>query len=144
MISQCVLSISPWSLSDKIWEEATDCPFLSMLNNGKNLSRSDKTVILKTLTHWLNDASPYRHGCVILLGSVKIAGVQVKNIRHFRYFWRLGPNIWREISQIYKEFIKPIRQMSDEPWKFFARLVAEISSLELTMQHALWCFHGCQ
>ena len=32
----------------------------------------------------------------------------------------LGPDVWWEISQIYIEYIKPIRQMSDEPWKFFA------------------------
>ena len=54
----------------------------------------------KSLTHWDMYAS-----------------VQAKNVGHFRW---LGSNVWWEISQIYIEHIKPIRQMSDEPWKFFA------------------------
>ena len=40
------------------------------------------------------------------------------------HFWWLEPNVWWEISQICREYIKPIRQMSDEPWKFFAFTVA--------------------
>ena len=45
-----LLSIGPQSLSDKNWEGSTGCPFLSMLNYRKNQCRSDKTVILNTLT----------------------------------------------------------------------------------------------
>ena len=45
--------------------------------------------------------------------------VFMKIIGHIRYFWWLGPNVWWEISQIWIEYIKPIGQMSDEPWEFF-------------------------
>ena len=44
-------------------------------------------------------------------------GEKVGHIGHFRW---LGPNVWWEISQIYVEYIKPVRQMCDEPCKFFA------------------------
>ena len=46
--------------------------------------------------------------------------VQAKNVRHVGHFRWLGPNVWWEISQICMEYIKSIRQMSGEPWKFFA------------------------
>ena len=45
--------------------------------------------------------------------------VQAKNVRHIRHFRWLGPNVWWEISQIYVEYIKPVRQMAEQPWKFF-------------------------
>ena len=45
--------------------------------------------------------------------------VQAKNAGHVGHFQWLGPNVWWEISQVYVEYLKPIRQMSDEP-KFFA------------------------
>ena len=45
--------------------------------------------------------------------------VQAKNVGHVGHFRWLGLNVWWEISQIYIEYIKPIRQTSDEPWKFF-------------------------
>ena len=40
-----------------------------------------------------------------------------------RTFPMVRTNVWWEISQIYIEYTKPIRQMSDEPWKFFAYTV---------------------
>ena len=43
----------------------------------------------------------------------------MKIIVHIRHFWWLGPNVWWGISQIWVEYMKPIRQMSDETWKFF-------------------------
>ena len=39
-------------------------------------------------------------------------------IGHVGYLWWVGPNVWWEISQIWIEYIQPIEQMSDEPWKF--------------------------
>ena len=45
--------------------------------------------------------------------------VFTKIIGHIRHFWWLGPNVWWGISQIWIEYIKPIGQMSDEPWEFF-------------------------
>ena len=45
--------------------------------------------------------------------------VFMKIIGHIGHFRWLGPNVWREISQIWIEYIKPIGQMSDESWKFF-------------------------
>ena len=45
--------------------------------------------------------------------------VFMKIIGHVRHFRWLGPNVWWEISQIWIECIKLIRQMSDESWKFF-------------------------
>ena len=45
--------------------------------------------------------------------------VFTKIIGHVGHFRWLGPNVWWEISQIWIEYIKPIGQMSDEPWKFF-------------------------
>ena len=45
--------------------------------------------------------------------------VFMKIIGHVGHFRWLGPNVWWEISQILIEYIKPIRQMSDEQWKFF-------------------------
>ena len=45
--------------------------------------------------------------------------VFMKIIGHIGHFRWLGPNVWWEISQISIEYIKPIRQMSDESWKFF-------------------------
>ena len=45
--------------------------------------------------------------------------VFMKTIRHIGHFRWLGPYVWWEISQIWIEYIKPIRQMSDESWKFF-------------------------
>ena len=44
----------------------------------------------------------------------------MKIIGHVRHFRWLGPNVWWEISQIWIQYIKPIGQMSDEPWKFFS------------------------
>ena len=49
-----------------------------------------------------------------------IKSVYAKYVGHVKHFRWLGPNVWWEILQIYIEYIKPIRQMSDEPWKFFA------------------------
>ena len=46
--------------------------------------------------------------------------VEAKNVGHAGHIRWLGPNVWWEISQIYIEYVKAIRQMSDEPWKFFA------------------------
>ena len=51
--------------------------------------------------------------------TVNIA-VEAKNVGHAGHIWWLGPNVWWEISQIHIEYVKAIRQMSDEPWKFFA------------------------
>ena len=53
------------------------------------------------------------HGSMILFMKINDG-----HVRHFRW---LGPNVWWawETSQIWIEYIKPIRQMSDEPWKFF-------------------------
>ena len=42
------------------------------------------------------------------------------HVGHFRW---LGPNVWWEILQIWIKYIKPIKQMSDEPWKFFRYIV---------------------
>ena len=42
------------------------------------------------------------------------------HVGHFRW---LGPNVWWENSQISIIYIKPIGQMSDEPWKFFVYIV---------------------
>ena len=36
------------------------------------------------------------------------------------------PNVWREISQILIEHIKPIGQMSDELWNFFGYNVENV------------------
>ena len=46
--------------------------------------------------------------------------VFTKIIGHVRHFRWLGLNVWWEISHILIEYIKPIGQMSDEPWKFFS------------------------
>ena len=46
--------------------------------------------------------------------------VFTKFIGHFRW---TGPNVWWEISLIWIEHIKPIGQMSHEPWKFFSYTV---------------------
>ena len=55
----------------------------------------------------------------------------MKNVGHVRHFRWLGPNVWWKISQIYIEYIKPIRQMSDEPWKFFTyTATASLSSFD--------------
>ena len=45
--------------------------------------------------------------------------VLTKIIRRVGHFRLLGPNVWWEISQFWIEYIKPIGQMSGEPWKFF-------------------------
>ena len=45
--------------------------------------------------------------------------VFMKIIGHIGHFWWLDSNVWWESSQIWIECIKPIRQMSDESWKFF-------------------------
>ena len=52
------------------------------------------------------------------------APVFMKIIGHIGHFRWLGPNVWWEISQIWIEYIKPIRQMSDESWKFFGYTAA--------------------
>ena len=49
--------------------------------------------------------------------------VFTKIIGHIGHFRWLGPNVWWEISLIWIEHIKPIGQMSDEPWKFFGYTV---------------------
>ena len=56
-----------------------------------------------------------------------------KNVGKARHFQRLGPDVWWEISQIYIEYIKPTRQMSDELWKFFTftEEIVKIKSLWL-------------
>ena len=51
--------------------------------------------------------------------DISAIAVFMKIIGHVRHFRWLGPNVWWEISQIWIEYIKLIRQMSDEPWKFF-------------------------
>ena len=57
---------------------------------------------------------------VILQSCTKPSNsVFMKIIRHIGHFRWLGPNVWWGISQIWKEYIKPIKQMSDESWKFF-------------------------
>ena len=43
----------------------------------------------------------------------------MKIIGHVGHFRWLGPNVWWEISQFWIEYIKPIGQLSDGPWKFF-------------------------
>ena len=52
--------------------------------------------------------------------------VFTKIIWHIGHFRWLGPNVWWEILQIWIEYtrtcIKPIRQMSDESWKFSGTL----------------------
>ena len=60
---------------------------------------------------------------MVLTGTVftKIIG----HVGHFRW---LGPNVWWEISQIWIEYIKPIGQMSDEPWKFFMNTAGRYQS----------------
>ena len=55
--------------------------------------------------------------------SKVIIPVFTKIIGHVGHFRWLDPNVWWEISQFRIEFIKPIRQMSDEPWKFFGNTV---------------------
>ena len=52
-------------------------------------------------------------------------------MEHFRW---LGPNVWWEISQIWREYIKPMGKMSDEPWKFFGYTVIVIF-IENKMKH---------
>ena len=42
-----------------------------------------------------------------------------ENHRTHRTFPMARPKCLREISQIWIEYMKPIGQMSDEPWKFF-------------------------
>ena len=54
-----------------------------------------------------------------LCDTVTNKTVFMKIIGHIRHFWWLDPNVWWESSQIWIEYIKPIRQMSDESWKFF-------------------------
>ena len=44
--------------------------------------------------------------------------VFAKIIGHVGHFRWLGPKSWWEISQLWIKYIKSIRQMSDEPWKF--------------------------
>ena len=46
-----------------------------------------------------------------------------KIIGHVGHFRWLGPNVWWEISQFWIEYIEPITQMSDEPWKFSGNTV---------------------
>ena len=67
--------------------------------------------------------------CTFLLQSGALwdmGAVFMKIIRHVGHFPWLEPNVWWEISQILIEYIKPIRQMSDEPWKFFAATLWEL------------------
>ena len=54
---------------------------------------------------------------------VTILAVWAKNVRHVGHLRWLGPNVWWEISQIYTEYKKLIRQMSDGAWKFFTYTV---------------------
>ena len=53
-------------------------------------------------------------------GQVITITVLTKIIGHVAHFRWPGPNVWCEISQIWIEYIKPMRQMSDEPRKFFS------------------------
>ena len=63
----------------------------------------------------------------------------MKIIGHIRHFRWLGPSIWWEISQIWIEYIKRIRQMSDEPWKFFS--YTESTQPTLDSLPFIWCNH---
>ena len=68
--------------------------------------------ILAYLVHIMSRSQLYLgFGHFALAAFMKIIG----HIGHFQW---LGPNDWWEISQIWID-IKPIGQMSDEPWKFF-------------------------
>ena len=74
-------------------------------------------------------------------------------IGHIRHFQWLHPNVWWEISQIWIEYIKPIGQMSDEPWKFFRCTEKDVTPslmhwscvfLALTHRYAKTQSHGIQ
>ena len=86
------------------------------------------------LTHWLTPGRCCSNFQMVILVFMKIIG----HVGHFRW---LGPNVWWEISQIWIEYIKPIRQMSDEPRKFFSctvifPLIAEIEILLFSCETA--------
>ena len=67
-------------------------------------------------------------------GSVLLStAVSMKIIGHVRHFQRLGPNVWWEISQIWIECIKSIRQMYDEPWKYFGYTATTLTQYVLMM-----------
>ena len=63
--------------------------------------------------------------------------VFTKIIGHVGHFRWLGPNVWWEISQIWIEYIKPIGQMSDEPWKFFMN-----TGKRFLTELIVFCLHG--
>ena len=71
---------------------------------------------------WRVNDSPYYREYNRLHSTPCPLAVFTKIIGHVGHFRWLGPNVWWEISQIWIEYIKPIRHMfddCDEPWKFF-------------------------
>ena len=79
-----------------------------------------------TFLHWWFAGQPtifaYFNHTLSYTGTCDTA-VFTKIIGHVGHFRWLSPNVWWEISQIWIEYIKPIGQMSDEPWKFFMNTV---------------------
>ena len=63
-----------------------------------------------------------RFGFIVPEVCCKRSTVLMKIIGHVRHFRWLGPNVWVQISQTWIEYIKPIGQISDEPWRFSATL----------------------
>ena len=82
--------------------------------------------------------------CVTTQGK-STGAVFTKIIGHVGHFRWLGPNVWRKTSQIWREYIKPVRQMSDDPWKFFsytAGVPCIVEHVVLTFQSPIHFFHG--
>ena len=57
------------------------------------------------------------------------SSVHEKIIGHVGHFRWQAPNAWWEIWQLWIEYIKPIGQMSDEPWKFFCNTLCHPASM---------------
>ena len=83
------------------------------------------SALVKIMACRLFGTKPYGYQNTKLFIHENASAVFTKIIGHVGHFRWLGPNVWWEISQIWIEYIKPIGQMSDEPWKFFMNTASE-------------------